>query len=95
MAAGAPELPADMAGIDLRVNMAAAGACGIREPRSGAIDRRSLTCAGLKNGRRSALPLVRAGSGETRRMVLGRSRREILEYRLGKPTVEAGEGGKG
>jgi len=93
------EEEAEIAGIDFLVSDIPAA-----EPsrdRRGAMERRSLSSFKLiavpTNGRSSGSSSESGsgGGGEaTSRMVLGRSRRERPEYRLGTPTVDAGEGGK-
>jgi hypothetical protein len=71
--------------------------------RIGAMDRRSRMAWSLNsaptNGRLSSAVADSdgdgsGGAGEQRRMVDGRSRMEMVEWRLGTPTVEVGEGGK-
>ncbi len=98
-----PEAEFGRAGIDLLLSaMAAKDESAPCVDLRGAIDRRSLrhvACLALPNIGRlpvssSALsPLDSGGGGETRRIVLGCSRMERVECRLGMPTVDAGDGG--
>jgi hypothetical protein len=92
------EVVAEIAGIDFLDSEVPAIAPSIE--RRGAIDLLSLSSCTLlvpTNGRSSASsPDSGSGGGgeATSRTVDGRSRRDMPEYRLGTPTVEAGEGGR-
>ena len=91
------EVVAEIAGIDFRDNDVEEKAPSI--DRSGAIDLLSLSKAidFVPTKGRSSASSSDSGSGgggeATSRTVLGRSRSDMPEYRLGTPTVEAGEGG--